>query len=55
MNKKITLDQWIEVAVALFTDVQKCLSDDGRISVPEAIGLLITFLRKVMDITKVAE
>lgn len=52
MKKSLDFSDWIDIATALFTDVQKCLSDDGRISLTEGIGLAVSFLRAINNAVK---
>ena len=47
MEKKISVDEWIDIATSTIETFCNCLEDDGKISVRDGITILLGFLKDV--------
>lgn len=52
MDKKITLDEWLEIATEVLTTFSECYSDDGKISVKDGINIILCLLKAVVKAYK---
>lgn len=55
MSKKITVDEWIDIAADLITLFSEKFEDDGKISVSDGLALLLVLLRDIATAFKNGE
>ena len=46
-NKKITIDEWLEIASEMITTFCNKLEDDGKISLADGLSLLLELLKLI--------
>jgi len=51
-NIRISLDEWLDIAETLFGEVIERFSDDGKISLADAIALAFSFVRLINKAAK---
>lgn len=47
MNKKISVDEWINIATDLITTFCAKLEDDGKISLSDGLALILVLLKDI--------
>lgn len=49
MKKEITLSEWLEIASVTIASVAASVKDDGKITIDEAVKLLISTLTAIVN------
>lgn len=52
MEKKITLDEWLDILATTLEAVFRCLDDDGKISVKDGFTIITTTIRAIIEAYK---
>lgn len=52
MEKKITLDEWLEILVVTLETIFRCLDDDGKISIKDACTITVTLIKAIITAYK---
>lgn len=55
MSKKITVDEWIDIAADLITSFSAKLEDDGKISLADGLALILVLLKGIAKAYKTGE
>lgn len=51
-DRRITIEEWLEIAEAVVSEFVDRFSDDGKLSLADGLAILLTLLRAIVKASK---